>query len=567
MTNYLWYSPTLKPEQNRVASLQTNVSPQIASSNNVNSTTAPDNFTLSTPQFGATAYYSQQQQQQQQQGHSQQTQVQQQDVPDLFASPGLTGVMNFDQLYMPPFPGHQVHYASPQFGLHQAGAYSPYFQAHASPMLLNSGYPGGNTTELQRDSFDLPDSRHGGRGHDTSSYGVSQQRSYAQQADSGDNTSRVAHFNQQYGNTLRASEQQTYSKSPILDDMNRNVQHNQRGHFEGNNTKVHTLKEIVQQGMVAELATDQNGSRFIQTKLEDCSPEDKQAIFSQILPETLRLCTDVFGNYCIQKFFEHGTPEQKQALAEKIKNKVLPLSLQMYGCRVVQKILESVTIETQKALIHELEGHVLECVKDQNANHVIQKCIESINNKNIDFIIKSFYGRVCELSTHPYGCRVIQRMLEHCDPNLKKPVLDELLKSAAQLAKDQYGNYVLQHVLNHSSESHKDPIVDAVCKNILAFSKHKFASNVVERCFVQGETKQKDRLLSACIGEESSPLVSMVRDQYGNYVIQKMLETLNVTQRTKLIKKIQDLVPNIRKIAFGKHIVAKIEKLTGKHTF
>lgn len=177
---------------------------------------------------------------------------------------------------------------------------------------------------------------------------------------------------------------------------------------------------------------------------------------------------------------------------------------------------------------------------------------------------------MCELSTHPYGCRVIQRMLEHCDENLKKPVLKELLKSAGQLAKDQYGNYVLQHVLNHSSKENKDPIVDAVCKNILTFSKHKFASNVVERCFVQGETTQRDRLLAACIGEkseETSPLVSMVRDQYGNYVIQKMLETLNVTQRNLLIKKIQDLVPNIRKIAFGKHIVAKIEKLTGKHNF
>jgi len=57
----------------------------------------------------------------------------------------------------------------------------------------------------------------------------------------------------------------------------------------------------------------------------------------------------------------------------------------------------------------------------------------------------------------------------------------------------------------------------------------------------------------------------MVRDQYGNYVIQKMLETLNVPQRNKLIRKVSEYVPNIRKIGtFGKHIVAKIEKLTGK---
>merc|ERR1719493_424776 len=218
--------------------------------------------------------------------------------------------------------------------------------------------------------------------------------------------------------------------------------------------RAHSLHDIVQERLVADLATDQNGSRFIQTKLEEASEEEKQAVFDQILPETLRLCTDVFGNYCIQKFFEYGTPEQKQQLSQKIKHRVLPLSLQMYGCRVVQKILESVDSETQKTLISELDGHVLECVKDQNANHVIQKCIEQVSNsENIDFIIKAFYGRVYDLSTHPYGCRVIQRMLEHCCPDLKEltePVLDELMSYAEQLAKDQYGNYVLQHVLQHS---------------------------------------------------------------------------------------------------------------------
>lgn len=329
-------------------------------------------------------------------------------------------------------------------------------------------------------------------------------------------------------------------------------------------TRAHSLHDIVQECLVADLATDQNGSRFIQTKLEEASPEEKQAVFAQILPETLRLCTDVFGNYCIQKFFEYGTPEQKQQLATKIKNRVLALSLQMYGCRVVQKILESVDGELQSLLIRELDGHVLECVKDQNANHVIQKCIERVPASH-QMIQKSFYGRVYDLSTHPYGCRVIQRMLEHCPQDLKNPILEELMTYAEQLAKDQYGNYVLQHVLQHSSMECKDRIINTVAQNILAFSKHKFASNVVERCFVAVDTRHKGVLLNAVIGNsESSPLVSMVRDQYGNYVIQKMLETLNVPQRDKLIVKIAEYVPNIRKIAFGKHIVAKIEKLTGK---
>lgn len=321
------------------------------------------------------------------------------------------------------------------------------------------------------------------------------------------------------------------------------------------------LKKMISDRLVCDLATDQNGSRFIQQQLEICSLQEKDSVFQQIVPEALRLCTDVFGNYVVQKFFEYGTPEQKQKLALEIQHHILPLSLQMYGCRVVQKILESVDQETQYKLISELDGYVLDCVKDQNGNHVIQKCIEKVRCYNIDFILKAFEGRVFDLSTHPYGCRVIQRVLEHCDMEQKSPVLRELMNYVDKLAKDQYGNYVLQHVLQHSSKQSYE-IVVKVSENILAFSKHKFASNVVERCFTSCPDSHKLVLLKAVVGEaDNSPLVAMVRDQYANYVIQKMLETLNPSQQQTLIRKINEYVPNIRKIAFGKHIVQKIEKL------
>lgn len=545
-TSYLFYSPQLDgmpvpqggvPPMSANQNVHTNSSPQLAGVNG-NPMMAPD-LNL-TPQFG----------------------------PLLGArthDPRGSSMpeVDFVPQYMPV-------YTSPAYNpMGGAPAYSPMFGVTASPMFYGAQPNRGP----KQQSFDpLPDTSWsasvkdgrrmqgpyvGGSSHTQSYHDVPPSRGGGRVAQFSHMGPSSNHIHNPFTHNNPDFNAQT-GKSVILEDL-RNVPH----------PRAHTLQDIVAEGLVAELATDQNGSRFIQTKLEEASDADKQAVFEQILPETLRLCTDVFGNYCIQKFFEYGTPEQKHQLSQKIKLRVLPLSLQMYGCRVVQKILESVDAETQNELIRELDQHVLECVKDQNANHVIQKCIEQVNrNNNIDFIIKAFYGRVFDLSTHPYGCRVIQRMLEHCYPDLKEltePVLDELMSYAEQLAKDQYGNYVLQHVLQHSNPDARDAIVDVVAKNILAFSKHKFASNVVERCFVATQTKQRDILLTAVVGNaDNSPLVSMVRDQYGNYVIQKMLETLNVPQRNKLIRKISEYVPNIRKIAFGKHIVAKIEKLTGK---
>ena len=145
---------------------------------------------------------------------------------------------------------------------------------------------------------------------------------------------------------------------------------------------------------IVEFSQDQHGSRFIQQKLERATPQEKQLVFTEILPSAYNLMTDVFGNYVIQKFFEFGSPDQKQQLAMKVKGHVLPLALQMYGCRVIQKALESIPPEQQKEIVKELDGHVLKCVKDQNGNHVVQKCIECVDPHALQFIINSFQGQV-----------------------------------------------------------------------------------------------------------------------------------------------------------------------------
>ena len=93
---------------------------------------------------------------------------------------------------------------------------------------------------------------------------------------------------------------------------------------------------------VVDFAKDQHGSRFIQQKLEQCTDEEKEMVFSEVLPASYSLITDVFGNYVIQKFFEFGTLDQKATLVERLHGHVPALSLHTYGCRVIQKAIESV---------------------------------------------------------------------------------------------------------------------------------------------------------------------------------------------------------------------------------
>ncbi|XP_023075169.1 pumilio homolog 1 isoform X13 [Piliocolobus tephrosceles] len=323
------------------------------------------------------------------------------------------------------------------------------------------------------------------------------------------------------------------------------------------------LREIA--GHIMEFSQDQHGSRFIQLKLERATPAERQLVFNEILQAAYQLMVDVFGNYVIQKFFEFGSLEQKLALAERIRGHVLSLALQMYGCRVIQKALEFIPSDQQviNEMVRELDGHVLKCVKDQNGNHVVQKCIECVQPQSLQFIIDAFKGQVFALSTHPYGCRVIQRILEHCLPDQTLPILEELHQHTEQLVQDQYGNYVIQHVLEHGRPEDKSKIVAEIRGNVLVLSQHKFASNVVEKCVTHASRTERAVLIDEVCTMNDGPhsaLYTMMKDQYANYVVQKMIDVAEPGQRKIVMHKIRPHIATLRKYTYGKHILAKLEK-------
>ncbi|KAL0043529.1 hypothetical protein WJX79_007470 [Trebouxia sp. C0005] len=318
-------------------------------------------------------------------------------------------------------------------------------------------------------------------------------------------------------------------------------------------------------GYVHDFCRDQHGSRFIQQKLADASPEEIMAVFEEVEPHAISLMQDVFGNYVIQKCFEHGSKEVLEALAGVILGHVLALSLQMYGCRVIQKALEVLPLEQQRLVVRELQGQVMRCVRDQNGNHVIQKSIERVKpTTEIQAIIEDIKGSVVSLSTHPYGCRVVQRVLEHCNiSDATEHIRKEILRSTALLATDQYGNYVIQHMLEHGPASARQEIIEKLHGQVVRLSQHKFASNVIEKCLQYGGSNSRQASVQEVLGSSDgeSALQMMTKDQYANYVVQKMLEVCDDSQRQLLMTRITIFLNQLKKLTYGKHIVARVEKL------
>ena len=51
-----------------------------------------------------------------------------------------------------------------------------------------------------------------------------------------------------------------------------------------------------------------------------------------------------------------------------------------------------------------------------------------------------------------------------------------------------------------------------------------------------------------------------MKDQYANYVVQKMIDVAEPQQRKILMHKIRPHLAGLRKYTYGKHIIVKLEK-------
>ncbi|KDR81636.1 hypothetical protein GALMADRAFT_239707 [Galerina marginata CBS 339.88] len=345
-------------------------------------------------------------------------------------------------------------------------------------------------------------------------------------------------------------------RSPILED------------FRSNRDKNWELKEIY--GHIIEFSGDQHGSRFIQQKLEVAEDDEKQKIFEEIVPlKTEQLIRDVFGNYVIQKFFEFGTRAQRDILAEVIEQQVVTLSLHIYGCRVVQRAVDYISEAQQSAIIRHLEQDILTCIKDAHGNHVIQKLVEVVDPGRLTFL-PMICDNILELSTHPYGCRVLQRCLENLSEEHTRDLMGAIHRHTLELMQDQYGNYVIQFIIDQGRDRDKAIVISRIRSNLVKLSQHKYASNVCEKALICSDSEIRHVLINEVMttptADSENPILTMIKDQYANYVLQRALTVVEGEQREAFYVQVKPLVVALRKstVTYNRPLVS-IERLMDRY--
>ncbi|CCD74185.1 PUM-HD domain-containing protein [Caenorhabditis elegans] len=333
------------------------------------------------------------------------------------------------------------------------------------------------------------------------------------------------------------------------------------GDGEGNVSDSVTLPDVLANDALVEFATDKNGCRFLQEHYPTESDNDiHQKLFRKLVEDRaifLSLCCNMFGNFFVQRVLECSNTEEQEILTEHLASDLYNLCLDKSACRVIQLAIQKLDVHLATRLSLELrDTYLVRLSIDQNGNHVIQKIVKTLPVSAWSFVVEFFADddNLIHVCQDKYGCRVIQSTVETLSSDtyaecyqqrvvLLRSLMSGVTRNCSQLASNEFANYVVQHVIKcgDAMAVYRDVIIEqCLLQNLLSMSQEKYASHVVEVAFGCAPCRLAAEMMNE-IFEGYIPHPDTNRDaldillfhQYGNYVVQKMIQICVLGQNAR----------------------------------
>lgn len=137
-------------------------------------------------------------------------------------------------------------------------------------------------------------------------------------------------------------------------------------------------------------------------------------------------------------------------------------------------------------------------------------------------------------------------------------LISAICQNSLTLVQDPFGNYVVQYILGLHEPKANSMIIHCMLGRLNVLSRQKFSSNVVEKCLHLGTTEDKNRVIMELADTRS--LGELLRDIYGNYVVQSALGVAQEPQLSHFLGAVRPLLPSLRASGQGRRIAQKLEK-------
>lgn len=132
-------------------------------------------------------------------------------------------------------------------------------------------------------------------------------------------------------------------------------------------------------------------------------------------------------------------------------------------------------------------------------------------------------------------------------------MMKELESQVIKCVKDQNGNHVIQKAIERVPAEHIQFIVDAFTGEVRRLATHPYGCRVIQRMLEHCHESARLSILA----EIHACSESLISDQFGNYVIQHVIENGESVDKRRVISIVVTKVVNFSKHKFASNVVEK----------
>lgn len=227
----------------------------------------------------------------------------------------------------------------------------------------------------------------------------------------------------------------------------------------------------------------------------------------------------------------------------------------------LQQKLKISNTEQRASIISGIVGKSYELMINRFGNFLMQRCLEYGNPAQVISLTDCMIGKICQLSKDPFGCHVIQKALDCVNENMKKIVVEEMLETVTETIVHRYACHVWQKLFELRWEGTPPKFMDKVNENLKGMwaqvAVGETGSLVVQNIFENCTTDDKD----PCIKEVIENIGIIIKGQWGNWVIQHMVEYAKPPYRKQIVELIIENSPIYSVDQFASKAVEKLLKM------
>ena len=367
------------------------------------------------------------------------------------------------------------------------------------------------------------------------------------------NSTSAGNFNtiSNYSNIASMNSLNINNQYQSFQNMNNNININ----FENNNQKFSsdnniiinnkmTKKKLLEKNSenLFEYIITQKGSRKAQNLLNKMNEIDVENLLNKLIPNLSLIMTDKYGNYFSKKLIQICTFSQRIKILKNLDNNFIRISKDIYGTHPLQYLIELINMPEEKNIVlNYIINNELELSIDKRGTNVLKKFIISTKNEERNKLDENILNIIDKLIINQYGAIILICLIKNSkNKDLIHKTIVEYISNNKPLFYIQhpYSNYVIQALLLYTNMEYCEDIIKTISNNYLALSLKKNSNNVVEVFIKCAKNSIIKKIFNDVLYKNN--LEYLINNNYGNYVLEKLIGKLNKEERNMIINKLEE---------------------------